>query len=412
MRSFVCFGLLLAVVLSVPGYCAVFQDDFSGGLNSRYWYVTMTTPDMYSVDTTHKDIRLAKVAPTPGGYKDVEINLNLSALTSSGMITGDFDIQVDFRDANISGGGLNQVELHTSYADGTAFFNVKEYSNVHVWTGSYRSELPTTATEGRFRIKRVGSTVTGYLNDQQIWSSDTYPAALNWVAFSIQNNNGSDDPISVTYDNFSISADEIFPSTTTPKLLTDGSPLTFSGYIATSGAGDFPDFFYAEASNRYDGIRIAATPDVVSNLTRGSVLSVTGNMATTAAGEREIIACRVDASPSTSLIKPLAMTNRSVGGADMGISGLGQCGVYRGSGLNNVGLLIRIWGKITDVGENYLVIDDGSGSPVRVDTSFVSSQPGKGSFAAMTGLSSLYKPDTLRQRLLLPLAASDWYVTW
>lgn len=410
MRLSVYLGLVAIAVLGLTGHCAVFEDDFSGGLSSQRWLVTMTTAGMYSVDATHGDIRLAKIAPTPGGYQDVEINLNIDSLTPTGYIAGDFDVQVDFRDANISGGGLNQVELHTGYVSGAIFYDVRDRGNVHVWNGGERGGLSTNATAGRFRISRVGSTVTGYFNGQPIWSSGSYSAALSWVAFSLQNNASSNDPISVTFDNFSISAPEAFPATVAPKLLADGKPLTLDGYIATTGGSDAVDYFYAEAPDRHEGIRIATTPGVVSGLARGSIMTVSGNMATTAAGEREIVACSVTATPSELQVRPLAMPNRSIGGANLGIAPLAQYGVDAGSGLNNVGLLISTCGKVTDVDTGYLVIDDGSGSPVRVDTSFVSSQPAKGSFATVAGISSLYRPDALRQRLLVPCSAVDWYV--
>ena len=56
---------------------------------------------------------------------------------------------------------------------------------------------------------------------------------------------------------------------------------------------------------------------------------------------------------------PLAMNNRSVGGGAVSDY---TPGVEGGSGLNNVGLLIRTWGKVTyvDSTNKFFYIDDGT----------------------------------------------------
>ena len=47
---------------------------------------------------------------------------------------------------------------------------------------------------------------------------------------------------------------------------------------------------------------------------------------------------------------------------------LGQTGVTGGTGLNNIGLLVRSWGKVTDIEPTYYLIDDGSGVNTIVNT--------------------------------------------
>ncbi len=405
MRNLVIAGILLACAMSIA-QCAVFQDDYSGGLSSTYWYITMTTPGMYSVDASQGDVRLAKVAPTPGGFQDVEINLNLASLIPGGVIAGDFDIQVDFRDAVISGPGLNQVELHTGYQNGAIFYVVRDKSNVHVWTGSYRSELPTTATSGRFRITRTGTTVTGYFNDTYVWSSSAYGSPLNWVAFSLQNNQGSNDQTSVIYDDFRITASDIFPATASPKLLADGQPLSLNGWVSTSGAEDFPGFFYVEAPDRHQGIRVAAHLDGAASLARDSVVDVSGVMGTTEDGERQIEAWNFGAPAAAMRVRPLGMTNRSLGGTDFGLPPLGQYGVAAGYGLNNIGLLVAVCGRVRNM-LGAVMLDDGSLTPVTLDVSQLSRPPAEGSFLLVTGISTLDEADSKRVRVVLPRDDAD-----
>ena len=105
------------------------------------------------------------------------------------------------------------------------------------------------------------------------------------------------------------------------------------------------------------------------------------------------------------------MPNPTVGGGDIGIPPLGQYGVLGGTGLNNVGLLIRTWGRVTATGTGYAVIDDGSGTPVRLDTSTLASLPEVNDYISVIGISSLYRPGVDRLRLVLPRTDLDisWY---
>lgn len=191
------------------------------------------------------------------------------------------------------------------------------------------------------------------------------------------------------------------------KLLQDGRYVSVSGKIATSAAGDFGDFFYIEEAGRFSGIRIAAPPASVSGLTRGSVVNVIGMMATTPGGERQLAGPMVIIASTTAPLTPLAMANRSLGGGNVGVPPLGQYGITGSTGLNTVGLLIKTWGQVTATGPGYVDIDDGSGTPVRVDTSLLASCPAYGSFVSVIGVSSIAKPATDRLRLVLPRGDGD-----
>jgi hypothetical protein len=59
-------------------------------------------------------------------------------------------------------------------------------------------------------------------------------------------------------------------------------------------------------------------------------------------------------------IKPLAMTQKAIGGGD--IAGTPTKGIQGGKGLYNIGLLVKSWGKVTyrDPNGKYFYIDDGS----------------------------------------------------
>jgi hypothetical protein len=64
-------------------------------------------------------------------------------------------------------------------------------------------------------------------------------------------------------------------------------------------------------------------------------------------------------------IEPLAMTNAAIGGGELNAY---TPGVEGGTGLNNIGLLIKTWGQVTFVNDvivteadKYFYIDDGTG---------------------------------------------------
>ncbi|MGB9619376.1 MAG: hypothetical protein ACPL7K_03065, partial [Armatimonadota bacterium] len=94
-------------------------------------------------------------------------------------------------------------------------------------------------------------------------------------------------------------------------------------------------------------------------------------MATTDDGERFIDRARIALGPISEPVRPVGLTNRSIGGGDFGkpADGTGQQGPTGGVGLNNVGLLIRTWGRIVErepgLLPSWFVIDDGSGANVK-----------------------------------------------
>ena len=180
-----------------------FDDDFSAGLRSTYWTVDQNVAGLFSIDATQGDVLLTKTGSNADStLRGVEVVFNLA--TVGGPVTGDFEYSVDFSDALLGPSGVDQVELHALFADATLFLDVYDNNsglNVHVWTGSINGMTSTAATGGTFRLARVGSTLTGYLGDTPIYST-TSTSALSDVRFVLQLQPGSNDPISVRYDNF------------------------------------------------------------------------------------------------------------------------------------------------------------------------------------------------------------------
>ncbi len=193
------------------------------------------------------------------------------------------------------------------------------------------------------------------------------------------------------------------------KTLPDGAYISVAGKIATSGASDFDGFFYLEEADRSSGIRVTVLAWPPLGLQEGSVIQVVGATGTTPAGERQIVASHVVITSTAPPLQPLGMIQRTIGGGDFGAPPLGQYGVTGGAGVNTVGLLIRAWGLVTESGSGYVTIDDGSGRPLRVDTSTLAVPPAPGTYVTVIGICSLRQEGTPAQRLplLLPRRPSD-----
>ena len=204
----------------------------------------------------------------------------------------------------------------------------------------------------------------------------------------------------------------VAPTIGAAKLLADGTFTSVAGKIATSTEGDFSGFFYLEDSSRSNGIRVAFPIGAVGGLVRGkSVVNVLGNMVSTSAGERQIAASVIVITSTNPLaIRSLGMNNRDLGGGDLGIPPLGQYGVKDGFGLNNIGLLVTTWGRVSYVDGVYMIISDGSNSGVRVSTAQLAIPlPEQNDYIRVIGISRLYMSGSppVRVPQVLPRTDSD-----
>jgi len=230
---------------------------------------------------------------------------------------------------------------------------------------------------------------------------------LHYIGFWVPEHEGEPPPEPVVVD-----------SPAEAKLQPNGTLISISGKIASSAAGEFDGFFYMQEEDRSSGIRVAVSLGDIPGLIRGSVVNVIGTMGTTAAGERQITGPMVVIASSTTPPDPLAMINRSIGGGDAGVPPLGQYGVSGSSGLNNIGLLVKTWGRVTyvDPAMGFFYMDDGSGlndgfgyPGVRISIEGLATIPQVNEYLVVTGVSSMFTPGTGRHRLILPRSTYDMY---
>jgi len=181
------------------------------------------------------------------------------------------------------------------------------------------------------------------------------------------------------------------------KCKSAGSRVTLCGKRIAGYPFGFPAI---QEPDRSAGIYVAAAD---SSLLTGTAVTVIGYAGRTAEGNVYIEGpggyVGVDAPIA---VEPLGMSNRSVGGSAF----CNQAGVPGASGLNNVGLWVRSWGKVISVDSSAGLywIDDGSALHYgldRVGLCVLTGQPlpGVGTFRTVTGMSWLL---TLPGGLLTP----------
>ena len=191
------------------------------------------------------------------------------------------------------------------------------------------------------------------------------------------------------------------------KLGSDGSPFAMAGAVVTAL---FPDCCYVESPDRTCGIRVVISGETV---TPGTV-NVVGTLRTDqATGERYVEASSV-LTTGPGAVTPLGLTNLQLGGADWNYvadSGAGQRGVRDAIGLNNIGLLVRTFGRIVgrDTADpaTWVTIDDGSGVNVRCVVPAGVSIDANWTYLGVTGISSCEKVDEELRRLLRVRSQDD-----
>ena len=199
-----------------------------------------------------------------------------------------------------------------------------------------------------------------------------------------------------------ITAADVLGTIAEAKNHPDGEAVMLSGKIVSA---NFGDHFYICEADRSSGIRVNETSP-----NEGDSADVSGVLQTIS-GERVITSPSVNSSAGGTVPDPISMTNRALGGASLNPY---TPGVTGGSGVNNIGLLVTIVGRVTHSEVGFCYIDDGSalqdGSGyigVKVDTSTLSASPAEDAYVTITGISAteLSGPNTIR--LLKPRRDAD-----
>lgn len=205
---------------------------------------------------------------------------------------------------------------------------------------------PTSATDGTLVCNRSGTpgssdafTHTGVANGvTYYYSAFAYDSVPNYSS-----------PAHVTAAPHKTTCGEM-------KQLSDGAFATLNDEVVTAVFSS-DGCIYVEEPDRSSGIRVSWPG---TGLAIGDRVTVTGAVGTRVvsgyAAERTITATSVTKTSSGTPLKPLAMGCGSLGGAAVG----SVPGVKGGIGTNNMGLLVKVMGKVTRVLGSYIFLDDGT----------------------------------------------------
>ncbi|MHB1459601.1 MAG: carboxypeptidase-like regulatory domain-containing protein, partial [Armatimonadota bacterium] len=182
------------------------------------------------------------------------------------------------------------------------------------------------------------------------------------------------------------------------KKADDGSACKATGWVVTAVFGTD---YYIEDPGRTQGIRVRT--QYAPSLTLpavGDMITVAGTVGTNA-GERVINATDWAVSTHNNVVKPLGMVIKTIGGGDDGL----DLGVTDGVGRNTLGLLIRVYGRITAIetvgGVSTLMLNDGSSNELRVVDVTGTYSVDQG--VTVTGISSVVVDGSNRHRSIRPL---------
>lgn len=179
-----------------------------------------------------------------------------------------------------------------------------------------------------------------------------------------------------------------------------GTPPGPNGESATGPivSAVFSGFFYVESENRSSGLRIQSSESV--NI--GDRVDVRGMLDT--ASDSEVFVNASDVSVvGTGDLWPVGMTNLTLGGARNGK----QIGIPSATGLNNIGLLVKTWGRYTYVDQHTFTVDDGSNVNLKCVVPDGVSLNQNWNHVGVIGISSCKKVGTELHRLLRVRAQSD-----
>lgn len=145
----------------------------------------------------------------------------------------------------------------------------------------------------------------------------------------------------------------------------------------------YDNCFYVEEVDRSSGVAVVFSGGMPCE---GDLVSAEGVIRTWPSGERYFDASVAYVTGHCASLPGVGLANKLIGG---GAFSPYTCGVVGGVGLNNVGLLVTVWGQVQTVTASSFNIVDGSSSTV-LEVSYEDGVlPNVGEFVVVTGIVSL-----------------------
>lgn len=181
----------------------------------------------------------------------------------------------------------------------------------------------------------------------------------------------------------------------TAKTMAAGTTVCLRGKVVTAV---FSGGFYAEEVDRSSSVRVLS--DFAVQV--GDVVDITGVVGTSD-GERQITTGTVAAMGiAAEPVKPFALRGDMLGGAASGA----VPGITGGTGANNLGMLVKTWGTVTELASGYFTIECIIGTSVRVKSGNLI-QPRVGDKITVVGISTCHISGGAVCRAILPRTQAD-----
>lgn len=140
------------------------------------------------------------------------------------------------------------------------------------------------------------------------------------------------------------------PTCDSLRFIPDGTDVTLPGKVVTYSS---PKLIYVEEADRSSAFRAGLD----SGAAVGSRMTVYGTLQTLDTGERQISGSAIGISAGNPVPAPFWMRGRDLLGGARGYT----LGASDGLGLNNSGLLVRCFGRVSSASAGQFYLDDGSG---------------------------------------------------
>ena len=252
----------------------------------------------------------------------------------------------------------------------------------------------------------AGDVFSGDVGNSVSWSIAADPGRIYFGRVRARDRAGNTGPWSPSSDGVAV-VETAGLTPASAKLLPDGASAGISAAVVSQVSG--PDVWMQD-EGRAAGPRvrlIAPSP----GLAPGSRAEARGVLGTLPDGER-VLQGVAGANGQGPVPAPLGISNAALGGGDWfydAQTGAGQAGVTGSTGTGNIGLRVRIWGRVTAIDRyaQFFLITDGSGvadasgqTGVRVSGP-VPAWLQTGDTVAVTGVSSCFRRDGRVWRQLL-----------
>ncbi|MCX6344206.1 MAG: hypothetical protein NT018_03935 [Armatimonadetes bacterium] len=180
------------------------------------------------------------------------------------------------------------------------------------------------------------------------------------------------------------------------KELAAGSLIVLSDKVVSAV---FPGYFYMQELNRASGIKVVSSAGTAV----GNLEDVIGTVSIVD-GERQINAGEAIAMGTAGYaLKPLGIRGDWLGGGALNAQTPGITGAR---GVNNIGLLVKTWGKVISQGSGYFYIESKPTIAIRVKSGSLT-QPAIGAIVTVTGISTCELVSGALYRAILPRVQGD-----